>query len=129
MPDIERITAAGRVQVITRIDIVQTVIGRVIQAPMAQCRTELISLGRVIEDDVEQHLQSGLMQRVDHRLELLDLAAEASSAHCRGIGMVRCEIADRVVSPIIRQTPLYQEAFRHTLVYWEQLDRSDTQFE
>ena len=40
----------------------------------------LVALGGVVVDDVEDDLDVGLVQRLDHRLELGDLLAAAAAA-------------------------------------------------
>jgi hypothetical protein len=50
------------------------VVGQVVQSPMAQGRAGRAAFGRVVEDDVQQHLETGGVQGVDHLLELDDLA-------------------------------------------------------
>jgi hypothetical protein len=85
---------------------------------------EVISLRRVVVDDVEYHLDAGLVQRPDHCLELRYLLA----ALARGcIVVVRREESDRVVAPVVAQAPGDQLSVVHELMHWQQLDRGDAE--
>jgi hypothetical protein len=48
----------------------------------------VVALGGVVVDDVEDHLDAGRVQRLDHRLELLHLLAAVAVA---GVGVLRGE--------------------------------------
>src|SRR5206468_7375956 len=56
----------------------QAVVGGVVDAAERQGGAEVVALGRVVVDDVEDHLDAGLVERPDHRFELGDLTARAS---------------------------------------------------
>jgi hypothetical protein len=66
---------ASCVDVLALVSRVQPVIGGVVQAPAADGGPVVIRLGGVVEHHVEQHLEPGGVQGVDHGLELGDLAA------------------------------------------------------
>ena len=53
----------------------ELVVGGIVDAPEAQRRPALVPLGGVIEDDIQDHLDPGVVQRRDHGLELVDLAS------------------------------------------------------
>src|SRR2546430_4217675 len=55
----------------------------------------MVALRRVVVDDVEDHLDTVLVQRLDHRLELVELGPELGGG---GVAEVRREEADRVRS-------------------------------
>ena len=60
----------------------------------------MVALGRVVVDHVEDDLDVGGVQGLDHCLELGHLSA----GFLRGrVGVMRREVADRVVSPVVRQ--------------------------
>ena len=84
----------------------------------------MIALGGVVVDDVENHLEPGGMQPLDHLLEFLDLLPALSR---RRIFVVRREEADGVVAPIVAQSPLYQMRVMHELVNRHQLDGGDAE--
>ena len=56
-----------------------------------------------------------------------DLAAGLASADRGGIAVVRREVADRVVAPVVGQAPADQERLRYVLVHWQQFDGGDAQ--
>jgi hypothetical protein len=51
----------------------QPVVVGVVDAAERQRRPELVALGGVVVDDVQDHLEALGVQRLDHRLELLHL--------------------------------------------------------
>ena len=120
--DVEGVAAAGRVDVTARVAGVQPVVGGVVQAAETQRRAELVGLGGVVEHHVDQHLQPGPVQRVHHRLELGDLTARLPGPHRGRIALVRGEVADRVVPPVVGQPALDQERLRHAFVHRQQFD-------
>src|SRR5260370_41489539 len=92
---------AGRVDVAARVARVETVIGGVVQAPVGERGTGMVSFRCVIEDDIEQHLEPGLVQGLDHGLELRDLASWPPGPYRGRVPLVRRERPDRVVTPVV----------------------------
>src|SRR5947209_19824320 len=80
----------------------------------------MVSLGGVVVDDVEDHLDPGAVQRLDHPLELADLLTAA--AGCR-VARVWSEVADRAVAPIVPEAALGDERLVGDVVDRQQLDR------
>src|SRR3984885_4013363 len=81
-----------------RIIVDEPVVGGVVDALERQGRAEFVALGGVVVDHVQDDLDAGRVQGLDHRLELGHLlAAEAGG----GAGVVRGEEADGVVAPVI----------------------------
>ena len=77
----EEAVAGARGVVVVVLGVVdEPVVRGVVDAPEAQRRPELVALGGVVVDDVEDDLDVGLVQRLDHRLELGDLLAAARRA-------------------------------------------------
>ena len=64
------------------------------------------------------------MQRLDHVPELGHLPAGGAAGR-RRVGLVRCEVPDRVVAPVVGQPAVGQEPLGDVLVHREQLDRGD----
>ena len=89
-----------------------------------QGRPPVVGLGGVVVHDVEDHLDPGRVQRLDHRLELADLAAALLR---RRVRLVRGEEPDRVVTPVVGQPAGLQVVLGHELVHRHQLDRGDAQ--
>ncbi len=67
----------------------------------------MIALGRVVVDDVKNHLDAFSMKALDHVLELDDLIARPLAA---GVPNIGGEESDRVVSPKIAPSLLDQVA-------------------
>jgi hypothetical protein len=78
----------------------------------------------VVVHDVEDHLEPGAMQRLDHLAEFRNLTARRGLT--RILGMWR-EEADRVVAPVIFQSSREEESVVHELVNGHQLDGGDTE--
>src|SRR5437899_10830433 len=97
LPHVERVAAARVVDV--RPARPRAVEGVVVYPAERQCWSIDAALTRVVVDDVEDYLDTGIVKRLDERLELRDLLARRS---CMGVVGVRCEIRDRVVAPIVR---------------------------
>ena len=103
---VDRVAAAGPVLVAAGVIGGQPVVRPVVDAAEGQRRAESVALGGVIEHDVQQHLDAGRVQRVDH-------CAELGPRRC---GVVRCsrqariggEEAQRVVAPVVGQAELAQ---------------------
>ncbi len=84
----------------------------------------MVALGGVVVDDVQDHLDAGRVQRLDHRLELLHLLAQGLLvARRRGVVRMRCQEGERVVAPVVAQPLLDQGAVLDELVDRHQLDR------
>ena len=84
----------------------------------------MVAFGRVVVDDVEDHFDTRRVQCLDHRLELLHLPASAAGG---GVGRVRCEVADGVVAPVVRETALDDGVLGNVVVHGQQLDGRDPQ--
>jgi hypothetical protein len=125
--DVEGVAAAGCVVVAARVAGHQPVVGRVVEALVAQGRAVLVALRGVVVDDVEDDLDARGVQARDHRLELPHLPAAAAGAGGRRVAGVRREEADRVVAPVVRQPLLPEGAVRHVLVHRQELDRGDAE--
>ena len=99
--DVERVAGTGDVDVETRVVLDQAVIDRVVDAAEGEGGTEVVALGGVVVDHVQDHLDAGGVQRLDHLLELGDLLAKRAAD---GKARVWREKPDRVVAPVVRQT-------------------------
>jgi hypothetical protein len=103
-----------------RIFRVETIVDAVVDAAKRQRWAQVIALGGMVIDDVEQDFDPGRVQRLDHRLEFVDRIA-------RGIASVRREIAYAVVAPVVAQPALDQRLIVNELVNGHQLDRGDAE--
>ena len=120
--DVEAVAGAGGVEVVGPVLLDEAVVGRVVDALHRQRRPEVVAFGRVVVDDVEDDLEPGGVQSLDHRLELVDLAATRPG---RAVLAVRGQEADAVVPPVIAQAPLEQVGVLDELVDRQQLDGGD----
>ena len=120
---VQRVAAARVVDVEAPI-ILQAVVGGVVEPAQTQGGTVLAALGGVVEDDVEDDLEPGGVQRLDHRLELDDLPA-VRTPQC--VLMVRGEEADRLIAPVIAQPASDQPRVMDELVHGKQLNRRDAE--
>ncbi len=77
---IERVAGAGVVHVVARLVADQAVVGGVVDPAERQGRAEVVALGRVVVDDVEDDLDPCAVKRLDHLLEFADLPARIPRA-------------------------------------------------
>ena len=75
MARVEAVAGARRVVVEAPVVVDEPVVRRVVEALERQRRAQVVALGGVVVDDVEDHLDPGRVHRLDHLLELLHLAA------------------------------------------------------
>ena len=98
--DVERVAGAREVHVEALVVGDEAVVGLVVDALEAEHRAQVVALGGVVVDHVEDHLDALAVQGLDHPLELADLLAGGA---CRGVAGVRREEADRAVAPVVRE--------------------------
>ena len=87
-------------------------------------RAEVVALGGVVVDHVEDHLDAGRVQGPHHGLELVD------DLLARGRGrvvVVRGQVGDRVVAPVVAQPQVDQAVVVDELVHRHQLDGGDAE--
>ena len=103
----------------------QTVVGAVVDAFEAEGRSAVVTFGGMVVHHVENDFHAGMMVCLDHGFELVDLFAALPGA---GVGVVRGEEADGVVSPVVAQAFFLQEAVVDELVDGHEFDGCDAQF-
>ncbi|MCY1352256.1 hypothetical protein D9M69_385450 [compost metagenome] len=113
--EVEGIAGAGVVDVAAPVAGYQSVVGGVVDAAHAQGRAQLVALGGVVVDHVEDQLQAGVVQVGDHFLELVDLAAGE-------VGGVGREEGDAVVAPVVVHALFQQVLVVEEGVHRQQLD-------
>ena len=118
--DVEGVPGARVVHVVLLVVLDQPVVRRVVDPLEAQGRPEVVALGGVVVDHVEDHLDPGLVHGLDHGLELLHLLAVGRVGRVAGVGS---EEAEGVVAPVVAQTLLQERVVLHELVHRHQLDR------
>ena len=72
MAEIERVAAAGEVIVIARLVRQEPIVRRIVDAAKAQRWAEVIALGGMIVNDVEDDLDAGIMQARDGRTKFVE---------------------------------------------------------
>ena len=84
----------------------------------------MIAFGRVVVDDVEDHLEAGGVERAHHALELADGAGRRMRGREPPLGR---KVAVAVVAPVIREALFCQVAIARVVVDRHQLDRRDAE--
>ena len=120
VPHVEGIAGPRVVHVEARVLLRRSIIGEIIDSLEGKHGSEMVALGGVVEDHVEEDLDVRLVQVLHHLLELLHLLAPLAA---RGILVVRGEEADRVVPPVVAQPLVDQLLGVDELVDGEKLDR------
>ena len=120
---VQAVAGAGEVEVVPGVVRHRAVVGLVVDAAHRQHRPEVVAFGGVVVDDVEDHLDARRVQRLDHGLELLDLAER----NRRRVAVVRGEVGDRVVTPVVAQAPFDEVMIVYELVHRHQLDSGHTE--
>ena len=124
---VERVAAAGGVDIDGGIAGLGPVVGRVVDAAKAEGGAVGAALGGVVEDHVQDHLQAGPVQGVNHGLELADLAAWPAGPGGGGVAVVGGEEADGVIAPVVGQPPGDEKRLGDALVHRQQLQRGHAQ--
>ena len=78
----------------------------------------VISLGGVIEDDIEDHLETGAVERAHHRLALAHRVLRPPADREARIGR---EEAEGVVAPVVDQALVVQKGLVQVVLDWQQL--------
>ncbi len=121
---VQRVAAAGVVDVEARVARVEAVVAAVVDAAEAEGRALARALAGVVVDHVEDDLDAGAVERLDHLLELVHLLAEASAG---GVAAGRREEAERGVAPVVLETAGDDLRLVGDLVDGEQLDGGDAE--
>ena len=116
MVGVDGVARAGQVVIVAFVVRHQPVIGEIVDALEGERRPEMVALGGMVVDDVEDDLDARLMQPVDR---LGDLREPAT------VDIVRLgrEEADRIVAPEVPEPALLQMAVLHEGMHRHQFDR------
>src|SRR6516165_7322946 len=114
MIKVQCVSGAGHVVIETPIGF-QSVVARVVDATERQGGPEMVALTSVIVDDVENYLDTGVVQSFDGGFETGDRLGRQKAR-------VGCEIGDRVISPVIDETALDEMAIVDCGLDRQQLD-------
>ena len=74
----------------------------------------MTALAGVVVDDIQNDLESGIVQRRHHLLELPHLLAQGAD---RTVRRMRGEVAQSVVSPVVGEPSTRQEGLRDEVVH------------
>ena len=128
MIHVDRIARAGDVDRLDRTRGGVTVVQVGVEAAPGQGRAGVAALTRVVVDDVENDLDTRLMQERNHAPELVDDRLGAALA--RGLGRVGGfggEEGEGRVPPVVRQAAFGEERLVALGVHGQQLDGGDSQ--
>ena len=98
MVGVQRVAGAGEV-VVARAVCFQNVVRGVVEAAEAQSGPVMIAFGCVVEDHVENHLDTCAVERLDHIPEFVDRTKRILA---RAIRLMRRKEGNRLVAPVIR---------------------------
>ena len=124
VPHVQRVAGARVVHVEARLVGHQPVVRLVVDPLEREHRPEVVALGGVVVDDVEDHLDPRGVEHLDQLLELLHLLAVGPRGAVLAVGR---EVRDRVVAPVVAQAALEQHGVVHELVHRLQLDGGDAE--
>src|SRR5215471_15829808 len=111
---VQTVAGSGVVLVVVGIVVVQAIVCRIVYAFERKNRSEMISLGSMPVYNIENHLQTGLVQGFDHDLELLELCEFAVRNRC--VSVVRRKESNRVVTPVVTQPAFAQKHIMQELL-------------
>jgi hypothetical protein len=116
MREIYRVSGAGIVDVVTLLIRQKPIVVRVIDSLETQGRAQLVALGGVIVDDVQDHFDAVRVKLVDHFLEFVRERRVQ-------IARLRREEAQGVVAPVVSQALLDEIAVVDERMHRQQLGR------
>ena len=119
MRDIDRVAAAGEVEVMTGPRRIDVVVGSIVKAAEEAGGSIGPGLAGVVVDDVEDHFESGPMEGLDHVAELGHGIARG------GITGLGGEKAEGVVAPVVHEAAFEEETVVEMLVHGQELHRGD----
>ena len=120
MAQIDRVAAAGGVEIVALV-LAQHVVAGIVDAAEGERRTEVVALGGVVVDDVENDLDAGRVQPADHQLEFVDVAAG------RDVARRRREEVGGVVAPVVDEPALDEIAIVEEGLDRHQFDGGDAE--
>ena len=120
---VQRVAAAGEVHVVAGILGRQPVVAGVVHPAHGQRGPQVIALGGVVVDHVQDHLDAGAVKVPHHGLELRHRGDRAAG----GVTFIGREEAERAVAPVVGQPLIDQVAIVDVVVHRHQLDRGHAQ--
>jgi len=118
---VEGVAAARKVLIAAAIAF-QHVVNPVFDSPKIEGRPQLIPFRRVIQNDIENHLDPGFVQFPHHGFEFTDLTA---GGHARAVGFLGGEKGHGIITPVIAEHFASERVAHHQLVFIEFLHRHE----
>ena len=122
MTQVQRVPGAGVVDVEARLIRQQPVVRRVVDPPERQRRPALVAFRGVVVDDVEDHLEAGIVAARHHLLELAQAVGPV-----RRVARIGREEAKAVVAPVVGAAALGQVALGDEGMDRQQFDAGDAE--
>ena len=122
---VQRVARARVVHVVAAVVRHEPVVRGIVDPLEREHRPELVALGRVVVDHVEDHFDPRRVERLHELLELLHLPATLTRGRILVVGR---EIGDGVVAPVVPKAPLHERRVLDELVDRQQLHRRDAEF-
>src|SRR5260370_40917622 len=119
MAHVQRIAASRVVHVVARLPIDATVICRVVDAPKAHRRAQMVALRSVVVNYIENDFETRRVHRPHHVLEFGNLIADGTG---RGKTRVERKKSDRVISPVVSKSARLKMAIPDRMMYRHQRD-------
>src|SRR5215472_1970298 len=124
MAGVQAVSGASEILVALRVRGVEAIVGFVFQPSETDGGAKLVPFAGVVVHHVQDHLESLLVERLYHLLEIVQLAAGRPAAR---IALFRRKEADRAVAPVVGQAPANQLTFVQVLMDGQQLYGGDAE--
>ena len=121
---VEAVAGPGEVLVQPQVAVEQSVVGGVVDSAEVDRGPQMVALGGVVVDHVEDHLDVGIVERPDHGLEF---AHRAAGGLVGRVLVVRGKESECVVAPVVSQSEFQEALVMHELVHRHQFDGGDVQ--
>src|SRR5258705_11978270 len=119
MTHVQGIAASRIVHVVARLSLEAAVVGRVIDAPEANRRAEMVALRSVVVNYIENYFEASRVQSTNHVLEFSNLIACRTGRRKARIGRKK---SDRIISPVVTKSALQKIPIIDRMMYRHQLD-------
>ena len=123
MSDIERISAAGEVDVARAVGGIEPVVAGVIDSAQGEEGAGVVALGGVVVNNIEHDLDACRVEGAHHFLEFSNGIFRSTGA----IARVGHEVAEGVVAPIIREAAIRQMLFVRVEMDRQEFDSGDAE--
>ena len=118
--DVERVPAAGLVDVAALLPVTQAIVGGIVQSAERKGRPVLVAFGGVVVDHVQDDLET-------RGVELAHRLAKAAGTGRAEVARLGGQEADAVVAPVVDEALFEQSAIVHEGMDRQQLQRRDAE--